>query len=167
MKALSHRRTWLVGLVAAPLAGCGFALRGAQTYRFAPLYSGFAETSLFGAELRRALQSQGVAVSQTAAERERQQVALDVMQDQREKVVTASNSAGQTREFQLRVRVKVRVRAANGRELLPETELLSTRDISFNESAALAKEAEEALLYRDMQSDLVQQLLRRLAALQP
>jgi LPS-assembly lipoprotein len=29
----------------------------------------------------------------------------------------------------------------------------------------LAKEAEESLLYRDMQSDLVQQLMRRLAAI--
>jgi len=28
----------------------------------------------------------------------------------------------------------------------------------------LAKEAEEALLYRDMQSDVVQQVMRRLAA---
>jgi len=31
----------------------------------------------------------------------------------------------------------------------------------------LAKESEEALLYRDMQSDLVQQILRRLAAIKP
>jgi LPS-assembly lipoprotein len=29
----------------------------------------------------------------------------------------------------------------------------------------LAKEAEDALLYRDMQTDLVQQIMRRLAAL--
>ena len=51
-----------------------------------------------------------------------------------------------------------------GRELIPETELVQQRDISFNESAVLAKEAEETLLYRDMQTDLVQQLMRRLAA---
>ena len=52
----------------------------------------------------------------------------------------------------------------DGKELIPETELLQQRDISFNESAVLAKEAEEALLYRDMQTDIVQQLMRRLAA---
>ena len=51
-----------------------------------------------------------------------------------------------------------------GKELIPETELLQQRDISFNESAVLAKEAEETLLYRDMQTDIVQQLMRRLAA---
>ena len=42
--------------------------------------------------------------------------------------------------------------------------LLQQRDISYSETIALAKEAEEALLYRNMQTDLVQQLLRRLAA---
>ncbi|HWI80094.1 MAG TPA: LPS assembly lipoprotein LptE, partial [Ramlibacter sp.] len=71
---------------------------------------------------------------------------------------------GQVREFQLRTRVKFKLRTPQGKELIPETELLQQRDISFNESAALAKEAEENLLYRDMQSDIVQQLMRRLAA---
>ncbi|HJW54370.1 MAG TPA: LPS assembly lipoprotein LptE, partial [Burkholderiaceae bacterium] len=45
------------------------------------------------------------------------------------------------------------------------TDITLKRDISFNESAVMAKENEEALLYRDMQSDLVQQLLRRLHAI--
>jgi LPS-assembly lipoprotein len=47
--------------------------------------------------------------------------------------------------------------------LVPAAEILQKRDISFNESAVLAKDAEEDLLYRDMQTDIVQQLLRRLA----
>ena len=72
---------------------------------------------------------------------------------------------GQVREFQLRIRLKFKVRTPQGKELIAETELLQQRDISFNESAVLAKEQEEALLYRDMQTDLVQQLMRRLAAI--
>ena len=74
------------------------------------------------------------------------------------------NATGQVREFQLRVRIRFRLRTPQGREIIPDTELLQQRDISFNESAALAKDAEEILMYRDMQSDIVQQLLRRLAA---
>ena len=65
----------------------------------------------------------------------------------------------------MRIRVKFRVRTSQGRELTPETDITQQRDISFNESAVLAKEAEEGLLYRDMQSDIVQQLVRRLAAI--
>ena len=92
------------------------------------------------------------------------QVVLDVLTEQREKVVVGLNASGQVREFQLRTRLKFKLRTPQGKELIPETELLQQRDISFNESAVLAKEAEESLLYRDMQTDIVQQLMRRLAA---
>ena len=91
------------------------------------------------------------------------QVILDILLEQREKTVVSVNSSGQVREFQLRIRVKFRVRTPQGVELTPETEIVLQRDISFNESAVLAKEAEEGLLYRDMQGDIVQQLMRRLA----
>ena len=53
---------------------------------------------------------------------------------------------------------------ADSLKLIAPTEILQQRDISFNESAVLAKEAEEGLLYRDMQNDIVQQIMRRLAA---
>ena len=43
-------------------------------------------------------------------------------------------------------------------------DLLGPRDITFNDSQVLAKEQEEALLYRDMLSDLVTQIMRRLQA---
>jgi LPS-assembly lipoprotein len=68
------------------------------------------------------------------------------------------------REFQLRIRVRFVLRTPQGLTLIAPTDIVQQRDISFNESAVLAKEAEEGLLYRDMQSDIVQQLLRRLAA---
>ena len=92
------------------------------------------------------------------------QVILDILTDQREKVVVGLSASGQVREFQLRSRFKFKLRTPQGKELIPETELLQQRDISFNESAVLAKESEEGLMYRDMQTDIVQQLMRRLAA---
>ncbi len=92
------------------------------------------------------------------------QVVLDVLAEQREKTVVGVNSSGQVRELQLRIRVKFRLNTPQGQELIPEDEILQQRDISYNESAALAKEAEEALLYQDMQTDIVRQILRRLAS---
>ena len=91
--------------------------------------------------------------------------ALELLLEQREKTVVGINAAGQVREFQLRIRARFRLRSAAGKELIPESEILQQRDISFNESAVLAKEVEEGLLYRDMQNDIAQQVLRRLAAL--
>lgn len=166
-----QRRAFLVfaassaSLALASLSGCGFALRKAPNFAFTTLYSGLAESSPLGVELRRSLESTGkVKVISDARRINDAQVILDVLQDQREKVVLSLNSSGQVREFQLRLRFVFRLRTLAGKELIPATEIALQRDISFNESAVLAKEAEETLLYRDMQSDVVQQIMRRLAA---
>jgi LPS-assembly lipoprotein len=90
---------------------------------------------------------------------------VDILEEVREKTVVGLNAAGQVREFQLKLRIKMRVRTPLGKELIAPTDVVQQRDISFNESAVLAKEVEESLLYRDMQSDIVQQVLRRLSAL--
>ncbi|MCZ8255576.1 MAG: LPS assembly lipoprotein LptE [Polaromonas sp.] len=146
------------------LAGCGFALRKAPDFAFTKLYTSMSGSTL-GVELRRSLQStRKVEVITDARRINEAEVVLDVLSDQREKVVLSTNAAGQVREFQLRLRFRFRLRTLAGKELIPDTEILQQRDISFNESAVLAKEAEENLLYRDMQNDIVQQIMRRLAA---
>ncbi len=154
----------LVPLTLAAFSGCGFKLRSSQNFAFAtlavtPEYNGVVAADLiryFGAAIVPLAPSQGA---------EPPQVIVDILQDVREKTIVAVNASGQVREFQLKLRVLFRVRTPQGRELIAATELTQQRDISFNESAVLAKEAEEALLYRDMQADIVQQLLRRLAAI--
>ena len=146
------------------MAGCGFALRKAPNFAFKSLFSPFAESSLLGTELKRSLESGGnVRVISDVRQIDQADVILDVLQDQREKTVVAVNASGQVREFQLRIRFQFKLRSAKGKELIPTTEILQKRDISFNESAVLAKETEEGLLYREMQSDIIQQIMRRLA----
>ena len=165
-----QRRLYLammVSTVASGLSACGFALRKAPNFVFKTLFSPLAESSVLGVELKRSLESGGNVVVLTDASRINEaDVVLDVLVEQREKTVVGLNAAGQVREFQLRIRFRFKLRTPQGKELIPETELLQQRDISFNESAVLAKEAEEGLLYRDMQSDIVQQIMRRLAAIQ-
>ena len=90
---------------------------------------------------------------------------LKALDDQREKSVVASTSAGQVREVQLRVKLRFRVATPSGKLLLAGDELLLTRDMSYSETAALAKAQEEALLYRAMEDDIVGQVLRRLAGI--
>jgi LPS-assembly lipoprotein len=157
-------RRALLGLGGACLllTGCGFQLRQAPHFAFSTIY--ISASSALANELRRTIASSDGVQVVDAARATSAQVVLDLLGDQREKVVVGLNATGQVREFQLRTRVKFQLRTPQGKELIPETELLQQRDISFNESAALAKEAEENLLYRDMQTDIVQQLMRRLAA---
>lgn len=154
----------LTSLVGLALAGCGFKLRGNQNFAFSSIAILPHPGGALAIELRRSF-GPAVRVLAPDAPLTQAQVVLDLLQEQREKTVVGVNSSGQVREFQLRIRVKFRARTREGQELVPETEILQQRDISFNESAVLAKEAEEALLYRDMQTDIVQQLMRRLAAL--
>ena len=147
------------------VTGCGFALRAAPNFTFKSLFSPFAESSLLGNELRRSLEAGGkVRVISDVRQIDQADVILDVLQDRREKTVVAVNASGQVREFQLRIRFQFKLRSAKGKDLIPTTEILQKRDISFNESAVLAKETEEGLLYREMQSDIIQQIMRRLAA---
>ena len=159
-----QRRTLLALAPTALLAACGFQLRQAPNFAFQTLYISAGETSPVGNELRRNIASGGNVTVVGAQQMNSAQVILDVLNEQREKIVVGLNASGQVREFQLRSRVSFRLRTQQGREVIAPTELLQQRDISFNESAILSKEAEEALLYRDMQTDIVQQLLRRLAA---
>ena len=89
------------------------------------------------------------------------------MAESREKIILSLNSAGRVREYQLHQRFAFRVRDGKGVELMPPNEITLTRDITFNDAQLLAKEQEEVLLYRDMQNDLGQQILRHIAAAKP
>ncbi|HSI53909.1 MAG TPA: LPS assembly lipoprotein LptE, partial [Ramlibacter sp.] len=147
---MNARRALLLCL-AVTLSACGFQLRQAPTFAFQTIYIGSAPSSSLGNELKRTIAySDGLTVVE-AAGLPTTHVVLEVLTDQREKVVVGVSASGQVREFQLRTRLKFKLRTPAGKELIPETELLQQRDISFNESAVLAKEAEENLLYRDMQ----------------
>lgn len=147
-----------VVMVAASLAACGFQLRGSTSLPFDTLY--IPTSSSIGVELKRYVAaSSSTRVVNTAQEAQAQ---LIFSQDAREKVILSLNTAGRVREFQLRHRVGFRVIDGRGREYLPLNEIVLTRDVSFNDAQVLAKEAEETLLYRDMQADMVQQILRRL-----
>lgn len=168
-------------LAAGALVGCGFRLRQAPSFAFRTLMATLPATSPLRRELRTALVSAGITVvdaslpppppqpggavpAQPAPPPPQADAVLDILADQREKSVVGSTAAGQVREFQLRLRFRFKLSTPKGKELIPESEILLQRDISYSESIALSKQEEEAELYRDMQTDVVQQVLRRLAA---
>ncbi len=147
------------------LGGCGFELRKAPELRFRTIQlTGFAPRSQIASELRTSIAtSPSTVVVESSAQA---QVVVEALADVRERSVVATTAAGQVREYQLRSRLRFRVRTPAGRELIPESEILLARDLSYTETAALAKEHEESLLYRAMETDIVSQLLRRLASIQ-
>ena len=165
---LPRRRILALGAAGAATmlaAGCGFQLRRRQAL---PLSSialvGFATRSPFEAELRREIAASGpTRVVDTPNEA---QVVLRVLRESREQVVVTTTAAGLVREMTLRQWFGFRVTSPDGEQVwLPDTTLLQSRDMTFNERDALGKQAEAETLYRVMQADLVQQVMRRLAAL--
>ncbi|MBX3626922.1 MAG: hypothetical protein KF892_18020 [Rhizobacter sp.] len=156
------RRSFVLGL-AAVAAGCGFQLRRAPELSFKTIYlSGFKPHSPLAEELRRQ-----IATSTTTRVVEvptQAEVIFDAQTDKRDKGVVVSTTAGQVREVQLRLHLQFRLKTLAGKELIPSTAIALTRDMTYNERDALGKEQEEEMLFRAMQSDIANQVLRRLAA---
>ena len=157
-------RVALAGLVLVLLAGCGFQLRGTAQLPFETLYIPGANS--LAVELRRNVKAASktrLVESPTGA-----QAVFVFTTETREKVILTFTSAGKVNEYRLRYRVGFRVTDSTGANVfLPTSEILLTRDMSYNDAQVIAKENEEALLYRDMQIDMVQQIMRRLVAARP
>jgi LPS-assembly lipoprotein len=169
MHLLAHRRTQIVLtlVLLASLSACGFKLRGEAQSRmsFKTIYLGFAQSSPLGIQLRRNIRGGGG--TEIVDDAKLAEAILDVViPEKQEKIVLATN-AGQAVEYRLNYTFAFRVRNNNGQELLPTTTLILHRDVSFSPAQALAAISQDQLLFKDMQSDLTQQILRRLAAIKP
>jgi LPS-assembly lipoprotein len=147
----------VLGLVTA---ACGFQLRGQAKLPFDTLFVS-TNTPLTIELKRNIIGGTNTKLVNTSAEA---QAILSIVTEERAKTILSFTTSGTVAEFQLRYRLGFRVSDAKGRDYLPLSEIRLTRDISFNDAQVLSKESEEALLYRDMQSDMVQQILRRLSS---
>ena len=153
------------GLLAALflLSACGFQLRGTAALPFETLYIPNTSGGI-ALDLKRNIRSgtrTRVVDDATSA-----QAQLELSGETRYRNILSLSGAGRVRELQLIYRVNLRVHDGKGAEFLALTPLSITRDLTYNDSDVLAKEAEEANIYREMQTDLVQQILRRLSAAQ-
>lgn len=163
------RRSFLtflsLGLLTAGLAGCGFQLRQTNDFAFKSLYVNFSATTPLGVELRRNLLGTGrIDLLTDPQQMLKADAILDILSEERQQVPVGVSATGQVRELQLRLSVRFRLRTPQGVALIEPVELFQQRDLSFTESAALSKEIEQGILYRDMQTDIVQQIMRRLSA---
>jgi len=148
-------------LLALLLAACGFQLRGVAGLPFETLYVPGA-TGGIALELKRNIQSGSA--TRVVDDPKAAEALLQFSEETRTKEILALSSAGRVREFRLVYRVGFRVGDGKGGDYLPPSTVTLTRDVTYDDAVALAKETEEQLLFRDMQADMVQQIMRRLAA---
>ena len=142
-------------------AACGFHLRGTADLPFNSVYVPGA-TGGIALDLARNLRA-GTNVKLVDDVKQAEAI-LEFTGETRAKEILSLTGTGRVREFRLRYRVGFRVHDGKGADFVPANTVVLVRDISFNDTDVLAKETEEQQLYRDMQSDMVQQIMRRLAA---
>jgi len=155
----------LVLLTAVMLTACGFHLRGQAGMPFDTLYLNAANPGTpFIAELRRNLEANKVRLVGSA---DKADVVLNIVFEIPEKQILTLGGSGRVNEFQLRYRVSMHAYDLKQREWIPAEEMILRRDYIYDDTQILAKEAEEALLYQSMRSDMVQQIVRRLSRAKP
>ncbi len=168
-----------LSLAGTGLTGCGFQLRQPPRMAFRTVaLTGFSSSSPMATELARALEAAGVDVVEDSAQAAAAiaskpseaapsplagHVILESLTDQRDQIVASTTAFGQVRDLTLRTRLTFRLLRADGSVLIAPTELALSRDLTYNEKDALAKQDEAEALHRAMQADLIAQVLRRCA----
>ena len=156
-------RNFLLALLSLTIAACGFHLRGQENFTlpFQAVYVDGDNNSALVIQLKRAIQSAGASLAEKSGDA---QAVLQILPEGREKIVQSLSGAGKVSEYRLRLRVSFRLSDDKQKELIPLTEIELNRNFAYDDSQILAKESEENLLYRDMQTDAAQQIMRRVSA---
>ena len=141
-------------LCAAMVSACGFQLRGSYNLPWETLHIGLPENSELYFQIKRGIESS----SQTKVIGDAKQASASLV------VLRNDQVKSMVREFQLTRTFSYRIQDADGKELLPASQIVLQRDMTFDDERIFAKEAEEVMILREMQQDMVQQLLRRLSA---
>ena len=169
--SLLGRRAVLALSLTVLLSACGFHLRGSNgsfMLPFATMYIGLPDSSPLAIGLKRYIRAIGS--TEVVNTKDGADAVLEVLTDperNRTKTILSLNTSGRVQEYQLGYSINFRVLDKAGNQLLAPTTISLVRPITFDDRQVLAKETEEAALYRDMRNDLVQQIMRRLAAIKP
>jgi LPS-assembly lipoprotein len=154
-------------IIAAAVTGCGFHLRGAGSGNlpYKTMYIALPDTADVNIWLQRYIRASG---STTIVDDGKGAEAIfQQLGDSRLKSILSVNAQGRVREYRLQLTYTFRVVNQKGQVLVPPNEIALSRDISFDDSNVLAKDLEENLLWRDMNNDLVNQIMRRLSIIKP
>ena len=157
----------LVILIAVLLAACSFHLRGQSAFAlpFQTLYvKSTNDFAPFITELKHTIEANNVQIVDTP---EQAQLTLHIVSEVADRQILSLSGGGRVREYQLQYHISLRAYDQKQQDWLAPEEIMLRRDFSYDDTQVLAKEQEETLLYQNMRSDAVQQILRRLNHAKP
>ena len=159
---------WILLICTATmLVACGFHLRGTNgstgdNLSFSSLYIDFPSDSQTAARLKRLIN--GMKLTKIVNNPKEAEVILSALSEKKNKDYLSLNAQGRVREYSLDYILEFTARTPQGKILIEPTKLSLRRTMTYNDNEALSKENEELMLYKDMQFDMANQLLRRLSA---
>jgi LPS-assembly lipoprotein len=158
-----NRRLLLIATIALPLAGCGFKLRGETPLRFNRIYidaptSQYQHNSLAN-RLRKLIEAAGTKLADSPKDAD---LVLKLGDEKRVKTILSLTGAGRVGEYRLELDQRYQASTPDGKQKIPETELKFLRDMSYDDNLYTAKQAEEEFLYKSMEEDAAQQIVRHL-----
>jgi LPS-assembly lipoprotein len=146
------------------LAACGWRLQGAA--KLSPTMAvTFLDADDRYTEFNRALRDRLLASGAKVTERGADATAVvKIIKDQSGQRVLSVSARNTPEEYEVFYTVEYSV-ASGGTELIPPQKLELTRDYSYDTTAVLAKQREQAVLREALAQDLAGLVLRRLASL--
>jgi LPS-assembly lipoprotein len=152
-------------LIAMTLSACGFQLRGQAAIPFQTVHVEAPGFSAFANDLERAIRTGSK--TRIVENRDQAEAVVQIVGESQEKLILSLSSSGTVSEFDLRYRVAYRLTDRAGADLASPGEIVLRRIMTYDDTEVLAKEWEERLLFRDMKTDAVGQMLRRLSVAKP
>ncbi len=149
------------GLALLAASGCGFQLRGSNAIPYRSIHVDAPRDSGAARQLASALRSRGIVLPENARDAD---AVLKLSEEKKTRTILSLSGGGRVREYRLNYSLSYRLTDKDGNEVHPASVIQSSRDFTYDDNQYLAKTAEESFLYRDLQDDAVQQIIRRLAS---
>ena len=146
------------------LAACGFHLRGDYALPFDTLYIALPSNTPLHALLKRNIEASSP--TRVVDDAKNAAATLVILSDRQEKNILSLNAAGRAREYEMVRKFQFKLNGQNGNFYIRPSQITIRRDMTYSDELVLSKDAEEVLIWRDIQNDLVAQLLRRFSAAQ-
>lgn len=154
-------RLYLALFLMTTLSACGLHLRGPSEIPFKTVFIE-GNTLVISNDLKSSLNLSNVEISPSP---ENAQLRLELVGEENEKRILSLAGTGTVNEFELYYRVHYRTKL-EGQPIWSQINTVEARrDFTYSDASLLAKQNEEKKLNKDMQTQVVNSIMRRLTAL--
>lgn len=141
------------------IVSCGFHLRGVAPLPYKSIYVATGDLNVARNVKRQIESSSKTIVPERAADAE---AILHIIRARNSRHILSVSGSGRVREFQLRYQLGFRVTDSKGQEIIPANFVNVSRILPYSDQQVLSKQAEEAMLVREMKKDAVRQMIHRI-----